>query len=341
MKTWKVSELKDQRGYAMRGSLRIYPMKVYSSGIGTDIAEDISRNENEANAPLTGDSLIAALRERGVEVIDDTQSAKPVESKPDKWAHLPEGGEWGTNGKYLFHWHTEGQSGVRFEVDGRIHSDNRYSCFCDPLTSIRLNMDDFREISRAEAIAIFEANAKLEVKPPVDEWGMFGDAPPYYHRRGDCITAYHSFGKPMREGEWSEYADAAETWRPFTPAKVEAFKAKIAAYAKLEVKPPEADQLRKELDEAKELNKRLDVQIAVMSEQFLADKSRIDELECKLHANAQPPMSDERFRQEAAIAAMQGMIARDADRVAPLGSDAEYYVKAANTLLAAMKGGAQ
>jgi hypothetical protein len=409
-KVWKVSELKDQRGYAMRGSLRIYPMKVYSSGLGTDMAEDISRNENEYDAPLTGDSLIAALRERGVEVIDDTQpdlggpddaaarkwaeengyevvgyrlprggeihianygggrrqadtaradfrhanayiltpKAKPVESKPDKWANLPEGGEWvvGIN-DWLWHFPTRSNCGTCYipSQQGKPASFGKgYAEWPgdNPPEYIRI-------ISRAEAIAIFEANAKPEVKPaetpafkvgdrvevvgPFDEnWNL------YVKSLLRCIGKVGTVWRIDSDGViHTDIALGSHGGFMFHPANLR------PAPVDTKAKEPAGDEvakLRKELDEANRQIEEMFRQRDDLVRQRDSLAGRIDELNGKLDAIEQPPMSDERFRQEAAIAAMQGMIARDADREASLGSDAEYYAKAANALLAAMKGGA-
>jgi hypothetical protein len=234
MKTIKRSQLNGVTGWlAKDGVLRICSMKTrwHRDGeCGATIHTD-DECKRWGDAPLTGDSLIAALRERGVEVIDDTQPALggPNDAAARKWAE-----------------------------------------------------------DRGYQIVAYRLPRNQE----------------YYIANGDLhkVAAWHI---DQAMSDW-----VTETRYILTP------KAKP-------VETPattEADQLSKELDEA---------------------WATIDELNGKLDAIEQPPMSDERFRQEAAIAAMGGMIARDAERVATLESDAEYYAKAANALLAAMKGGAQ
>jgi hypothetical protein len=336
MKTIKRSELDGVTGWLSKdGVVRICSMKTrwHRDGEceGTGYTDDECKRCHDI--PLTGDSLIAALRERGVEVIDDTQpakpalggpddeyarkwadengyeveyrlpkkgeqyieylgtpiqrvlaspkdfnhvrcyvltpKAKPVESKPDKWAHLPEGGEWAETSDYLFWWPNMVEKGQRFTKDGQPHlmcGDNSCDKYYAPYTTT------LSRLSRAEAIAIFEANAKPEVKP-------------------------------------------AET-----PASTE------------------SDQLRKELDEAKATIKNYQAELAHWS------KAATDK--------RQPPMSDERFRQEAAIAAMASLnqhadVVELAEKIVASGSPitvrqmiAGKAIEYANALLAAMKGGA-
>jgi hypothetical protein len=331
MKTIKRSELDGVTGWlSSDGEVRLCHIKArwFADGsYGTTLSDDKECKICD-DTPLTGDSLIAALRERGVEVIDDTQpalggpddaaarkwadengyevvgyrlpkmgeqyieylntpiqcvlaspkdfnhvrcyvltpKAKPVESKPDKWAHLPEGGEWltGTN-DWLWHFPTRSNCGTCYipSQQGKPASFGKgYAEWPgdNPPEYIRI-------ISRAEAIAIFEANAKPEVKPT------------------------------------------------------------------------EADQLRKELDEAKATIGQYQAELSHWS------KAATDK--------RQPPMSDERFRQEAAIAAMASLnqhadVVELAEKIVASGSPitvrqliAGKAIEYADALLAAMKGGAQ
>jgi hypothetical protein len=328
MKTIKRSELDGVTGWLSKdGVVRICSMKTRwrldGECEGTGYTDD-DIYKRCGDTPLTGDSLISALHERGVEVIDDTRpalggpddeaarkwaeengyevvgwrlpkkgeqyieylgtpnqcvlaspkdfnhvrcyiltpKAKPVEAKPDKWAHLPEGGEWFTqtclNPDTLWHFPTTGNTGTWYHANGLVGNTSAVGNCIYP----RLPLGPYlKAISREQAIAIFEANAKPEAKP-------------------------------------------AET-----PAFTE------------------ADQLRKELDEAKATINRLHDSLT---------KAETD--------RQQPPMSDERFLQEAAIHAPQcpgwyGV--QNDDGFGEAGRIARWRCHYANALLAAMKGGAQ
>jgi hypothetical protein len=349
MKTIKRSELNGVTGWVSSdGEVRLCHIKArwFADGsYGTTLSDD-KECEICGDTPLTGDSLIAALRERGVEVIDDTQPAKPVESKPDKWAHLPEGGEWGrfANSTVIYHrvgnfqtpyWTNPTPSnGTPMHEGGE--RDNAF-------------FHDWTPLTRAEAIAIFEANATPEVKPaetpafkvgdrvevvgPFDEnWNL------YVKSLLRCIGKVGTVWRIDSDGViHTDIALGSHGGFMFHPANLR------PAPVDTKAKEPAGDEvakLRKELDEANRQIEEMFRQRDDLVRQRDSLAGRIDELNGKLDAIEQPPMSDERFRQEAAIAAMQGMIARDADREASLGSDAEYYAKAANALLAAMKGGA-
>lgn len=97
MKTWKASELKDQRGYIDRpdGALRIFPMnKSIHLDDDTSKLHESFLTETEcisnANMLFSGQGLIGKMRMLGINVIDDEPVETPATPKTTTLAEVKE-----------------------------------------------------------------------------------------------------------------------------------------------------------------------------------------------------------------------------------------------------------
>jgi hypothetical protein len=314
MKTIKRSQLNGVTGWlSIDGVLRICSMKTrwHRDGFCLDTCHTDDECKCCGDTPLTGDPLIAALRERGVEVIDDAQPAKPALGGPDdeyarKWAdengyeveyRLPKKGE-----QYIEYLGTPNQCVLASPIDF-----NYVRCYIltPKATQPALGGPDDEAArkwaeERGYQIVAYRLPRNQE----------------YYIANGDLhkVAAWHI---DQAMSDW-----VTETRYILTPK---------ATQPALGGPDDEADHLRKELDEA---------------------WATIDELNGKLDAIEQPPMSDERFRQEAAIAAMASLnqhadVVELAEKIVASGSPitvrqmiAGKAIEYADALLSAMKGGA-
>jgi len=104
------------------------------------------------------DDAVRILRERGVIVAEPTAPAQP-----DKWAHLPTDGEWTKwNSGKVWHFRSDNRGGCIYQKNGMLDKSHHFS-----VKHTNRDMETF--ITRAEAIAIFDANATPDHIPDAGE----------------------------------------------------------------------------------------------------------------------------------------------------------------------------
>ena len=226
--------------------------------------------------------------------------------KPDKWSHLPEGGEWINNGHFLFHHATGADFTTRYRYDGKL--DNPYA-------NQSMKFDDgYPRITRAEAIVIFEKNQKsgaLESKapePPATPAFKVGDMvkvvrkvePPHWSPEMELTIGKVAIAGPTVDVDSSCFVDICGGWW-YNPAC-------------LALATDEAGE-KPVVDHIPDTGKMMEASLADVAAGRVRDANEaFADIESSLEASpTQPPMSHERFRQEAAIAAMREIIALEPD----------------------------